>query len=66
MRITVNPDKEYANEVRSKLKANDGYCPCQLVKSPDTKCMCKEFLAMEEGTCHCGLYIKIKEADDNT
>ena len=52
MRITVNPDKEYANEVRAKLKANDGYCPCQLVKSPDTKCMCKEFLAMEEGTCH--------------
>ena len=65
MRITVNPDKEYANEVRERLKTNDGYCPCQLVKSPDTKCMCKEFREQIadpefEGYCHCMLYYKEK------
>ena len=43
------------------LDQNDGYCPCRLEKTPDTKCMCKEFREMEEGTCHCGLYIKVKE-----
>lgn len=64
MKIIMNPDKEYTNEVIAKLKANDGYCPCQLVKSPDTKCMCKEFREMSEGTCSCGLYIKIEDAND--
>lgn len=61
MRITVNPDKEYANKVRKKLADNQGYCPCMLVKTPDTKCMCKEFREMDEGMCHCGLYLKMKE-----
>lgn len=44
MRITVNPDKEYANEVRAKLKANDGYCPCQLVKAQIQNVCVKSFL----------------------
>lgn len=65
MIIKINPDKEYVKEMRAKLKENDGYCPCVLVKTPDTKCMCKEFLEMDEGKCYCGLYTKIKEADDN-
>lgn len=61
MKIITNPDKEYANEVKRQLKANSGYCPCALVKSNDTKCMCKEFREMNEGMCHCGLYIKTKD-----
>ena len=61
MTIKQNPDKEYANEVRKKLKDNGGYCPCRLEKTPDTKCMCKEFREMEEGMCHCGLYQKWKD-----
>lgn len=61
MSIKQNPDKEYANEVRKKLKDNGGYCPCRLEKTPDTKCMCKEFRESEEGMCHCGLYIKEKD-----
>lgn len=60
MRITVNPDKKYADEIKRKLKANGGYCPCNLIKNEDTKCMCKEFREMESGMCHCGLYIKEK------
>lgn len=71
MRITVTPDKEYAAEIKRKLKDNGGYCPCSLVKNEDTRCMCKEFRDMidrgETGTCHCGLYIaeKVKEVMDN-
>lgn len=61
MAIKQNPDIEYANEVRRKLKDNGGYCPCRLEKTPDTKCMCKEFRESDEGMCHCGLYIKEKE-----
>jgi ferredoxin-thioredoxin reductase catalytic subunit len=57
-RIFINPDEEYVNEIRQKLKENDGYCPCRLTKSEDTKCMCKEFKEQEDGYCHCGLYFK--------
>lgn len=61
MKIMTNPDKEYVKEIKNQLKANNGYCPCALEKTKDTKCMCKEFREMEEGTCHCGLYIKVKD-----
>lgn len=58
MAIKVNTDSELVANVRQALKDNGGYCPCSLIKSEDTKCMCKEFREMETGTCHCGLYIK--------
>ena len=58
MTIKQNPDTEYASEIKRRLKANGGYCPCSLIKTEDTKCMCKEFREMDEGICHCGLYIK--------
>ena len=60
MMITIkqNPDKEFALSIRKQLKANNGYCPCSLIKNEDTKCMCKEFREMKSGMCHCGLYIK--------
>lgn len=61
MSIRQNPDREYVAEVRKRLKENGGYCPCKLERSPDTKCMCKEFREQKDGMCHCGLYIKEKE-----
>lgn len=61
MKIYLNSDGEYVKEIRQKLKENDGYCPCRLVKTEDTKCMCKEFREQEEGLCHCGLYVKVVE-----
>ena len=61
MQIRVNSDKELVKSIRQKLKDNDGYCPCRLTRTPETKCMCKEFLeSTESGLCHCGLYEKIK------
>lgn len=61
LKITTNPDVELANEIYIALAKNDGYCPCKLEKTEETKCMCSEFkqviAAGEEGTCHCGLYV---------
>ena len=56
MKIMVSTDTELVKEIRQKLKENDGYCPCRLKKTPETKCICKEFQEQKEsGPCHCGL-----------
>lgn len=61
MKVTVTKDKELAQEIREKLKNNDGYCPCAIEKNEDTKCMCKQFREQSIGYCHCGLYYKEEE-----
>lgn len=58
MSIKISDDKELVEEIRKQLKDNNGYCPCKIEKTPDTKCMCKEFREQESGECHCGLYVK--------
>lgn len=58
MRIKVTSDKELEKEIRQRIKDNNGYCPCKILKNDDTKCICKEFLEQESGECHCGLYYK--------
>ena len=61
MRISISNNNEVVEEVRRKLKENGGFCPCKLVKSPENKCICQEFLNQKElGECHCGLYVKIE------
>ena len=60
-KIKLTDDIELRQEIIKRLKENDGYCPCALTKTQDTVCMCKDFRETEEGMCHCGLYIKIKE-----
>ena len=61
MKIIKNPkwtDQEHKNFLQ-KITENDGYCPCSLIKTPETKCMCSEFLNMKhQGECHCGRFIK--------
>lgn len=62
MKIKFNPDKDVVKDIKRQVKENDGYCPCQLVRTPDTKCMCKAFREQATpGECHCGLYIKVEE-----
>ena len=56
--IKLNDNKELVKEIKQKLKENNGYCPCSLIKTDDTKCMCKEFREQNTGECHCGLYVK--------
>lgn len=60
--IRPNNDKELVTEIRNKIKENDGYCPCSLLKNDDTKCMCKEFRESNtRGYCRCGLYYRSEE-----
>ena len=59
MKISLNPDKEEVARIRQAIKDNDGYCPCVIERSEDTKCMCKAFTEQNVvGWCHCGLYYK--------
>lgn len=56
----LNCDERKVREIREALLENDGYCPCKVERSDDTKCMCKEFRSLQkEGVCHCGLYQKV-------
>lgn len=56
-RIELMPNSK---EIQQLVKDNNGYCPCKIEKTLDTKCMCQEFREQEEGICHCGLYKKVK------
>ena len=65
MAIKLNPDKEKVALIREGLKKKNGYCPCRLEQTEDTKCICKEFKEQMadpdfEGFCHCMLYYKSK------
>lgn len=52
--VEINP------EFGELVEANDGYCPCAVMKNEDTKCICKEFSEQDEpGMCHCGRYMKV-------
>lgn len=47
-------------EILELVKANDGYCPCAIEKTPDTKCICKDFWEQDKpGECHCGRFAKV-------
>lgn len=64
MKIIPNPDPQFVADIKQRLKERNGYCPCQIDKTPDTKCRCKAFRDQikrgEEGECHCGLWIAVK------
>ena len=49
--------------IREGLKRTGGYCPCRLERTPENKCVCKEFRDQIadpkfHGYCHCMLYYK--------
>ena len=43
MEIHLTNNKAHEEKVRAALKKNDGYCPCAIEKTPETKCICKNF-----------------------
>lgn len=62
MRIKLCDNEEQVNYIRSRLKMNNGYCPCANKHTENTKCMCKAFREQDTpGECHCGLYEKVEE-----
>jgi hypothetical protein len=61
--IRLNDDKIVVEKIKSRIKENDGYCPCATIKDNTTKCMCEDFRNAVKnpkfkGVCHCGLYVK--------
>ena len=61
LKIIKNPDENKYNEVTEAVKKADGYCPCMLQRTPETKCICKEFKDQTEtGECHCGRFLKVE------
>lgn len=66
MSVRFNEDSKIVEAVKAGLEKKGGYCPCRLEKTPDTKCICKEFREQIadpdfEGYCHCMLYYKSKD-----
>ena len=66
MSVILNPDENVVKMIQEGLKQKEGYCPCRRDRTPDTKCMCKEFRDQIsdpdfEGFCHCMLYYKKKD-----
>ncbi len=64
-KVTFNPDEEIVKMVKEGLERTGGYCPCRLERTPENKCICKEFREQMkdpefEGFCHCMLYYKAK------
>lgn len=56
-----NPDKEFYDAITLKVQQNEGYCPCELIRTEETKCMCKAFKEQQtEGYCHCKRFYKYK------
>ena len=63
MKIILNPNEEVVRVIKDGLEKKNGYCPCRIEMTEDTKCMCKEFREQIkdpdfEGFCHCLLYYK--------
>lgn len=51
--------REIDPSVKELVDKCDGYCPCEIFRTPDTKCMCKTFRDKKEPCiCHCGRYEK--------
>lgn len=66
MAVRLNEDADVVEKVKAGLREKNGYCPCMLQISEDTKCMCRDFREKIndpefEGYCHCMLYYKEKE-----
>lgn len=62
--VIKTADKSIRQIIEKQIKENGGYCPCALEHNPNTICMCKDFRdklndSLFQGSCHCGLYIKI-------
>ena len=63
IKVQYNKDKHVVEMIKNGLKEKDGYCPCRIDKTPENKCLCKEFKEQIddptfEGYCHCMLYYK--------
>ena len=52
MKAKLNPDGVFVRNLKMRIKQNNGCCPRKLLKTPDTKCPCRDF--REGHGCDCG------------
>lgn len=52
--MKLNDNEERVQKILKALELKDGYCPCVLYQTSDTKCPCKKM--REENKCCCKLY----------
>ena len=62
MKAKLNPDGVFVRNLKKRIRQNSGYCPCKLLKTPNTKCPCRDF--REGRGCDCGSYLN-EMADEN-
>lgn len=61
LHIRFNPawDVQHIARFQNALRENGGHCVCSAAKTPDSMCMCKEFLEQQTtGFCRCGAFEK--------
>lgn len=46
-------------KIVDRLEINDGYCPCNPNRTPETICPCKDM--REKRECHCNLFVRTEE-----
>lgn len=60
IRVTTNTDRSIVDDIRAKIKENNGHCACAVSFNENNMCICKDFRDQiereEPGECHCGLY----------
>lgn len=60
--MVVTRQSKVYDTITARLELNDGYCPCQPSKTPDTLCPCKYM--RKYNTCRCGLYVSAGREDE--
>jgi hypothetical protein len=59
MKIIKNPLVFIYEKMTEAVRDNNGYCPCAIEKTEDTRCPCREFREQTtEGECRCGRFVK--------
>lgn len=65
IKVITNPNKDLVENIKKKIKENNGHCACAISFNDSNKCMCDEFKEQIKegkiGECHCGLFIAVKE-----
>lgn len=68
LRIRINPAWDEAKRIRflNALRETGGHCPCVEGRTPETACLCADFMRKAEpGTCRCGFYEKYTPTKEN-
>lgn len=61
LHIRFNPtwDAQHIARFQNAMRESGGHCICRKDRTPDTMCMCKDFLEQATpGPCHCGAFEK--------